>query len=102
MKNYLKNTKTLNINLFWDFDPKSIDINKHQRFILERVLNYGTIENLKELFRIYGRKQIISNLFQIKNLSNKSLNFISFYFSIPKSKFKCYTLKQSTDRHWIY
>lgn len=35
-------------------------------------------------------------------LDKKSLNFLSFYFELPKTNFRCYILQQSTPQHWNY
>lgn len=102
MPQYIKNTQTLNKSLFWDVDPEKIDLIKHRRFILERVINYGTLDNLKEIFRIYGQQKIKKDIYYLKNLSNKSLNFVSFFFSIPKEQLTCYTKKLSNREHWNY
>ena len=98
----LKNTQTIKKSLFWDVDPESIDLIKHKRFILERVINYGSFDNLKELFRLYGYREIKNDVRKLKNLSNKSLNFVSFFFSIPKEQLTCYTKKLSNREHWNY
>ncbi len=102
MEEFIKNTKTIKKELFWDVDPQNIDLIKHQSFILQRVLNYGTLDNLQELISVYGIKKIKSAVCQLKNLSNKSLNFVSFFFSIPKEQLKCYTKKQLSQTHWNY
>ena len=33
-------------NLFWDINPDNIDIEEHASFIVQRVLEYGMIEEL--------------------------------------------------------
>lgn len=98
----LKNSQTLNKSLFWDVDPEKIDLNEHRRFIIERVINYGTLDNLKEILRIYGKQKIKKDVFHLKNLSNKSMNFVSFFFSIPKEQLTCYTKRLSSPEHWNY
>ncbi len=31
--------------LFWDIDPETLDLGKHSRFIIERVLKKGSLED---------------------------------------------------------
>ncbi len=31
--------------LFWDIDPETLDLEKHSRFIIERVLKKGSLED---------------------------------------------------------
>lgn len=39
--------------LFWDVDPKTIDPQKHARYIIERVLEFGRSDELHWLFHTY-------------------------------------------------
>jgi hypothetical protein len=45
-------------SLFWDVDPKTIDPKKHARYIIERVLDFGTDEEVRWLFRRYSSRTI--------------------------------------------
>jgi len=69
---------------------------------MEKIFNYGQLEDFKVVLRLYGTQEIQREIVRLKNLSNKSLNFLSFYFSIPKEDFKCYTQKQLKNQHWNY
>jgi len=44
--------------LFWDVDPATIDPGTHARYIIERVLDFGTQQEIKWLFSQYPRQQI--------------------------------------------
>ncbi len=44
--------------LFWDVDPKTIDTTKHARYIIERILEHGTVREVGWLAHRY-RKQAI-------------------------------------------
>lgn len=44
--------------LFWDADPKKLDSLKHQRTIIERVLNNGTLADWHWLVFVYGAEAI--------------------------------------------
>jgi len=39
--------------LFWDVDPKTIDPERHARYIIERVLDFGNDDEVRWLFRHY-------------------------------------------------
>ena len=45
-------------SLFWDVDPRTVDPQKHARYIIERILDFGTKEELRWLFRQYPRSEI--------------------------------------------
>lgn len=40
-------------SLFWDVDPKTIDPKKHARYIIERVLDFGTDGEIRWLVHHY-------------------------------------------------
>jgi hypothetical protein len=88
--------------LFWDVKLDQLDLKRHKSLILERVFNYGQLKDFKLVLQLYGIQEIQREILQLKNLSDKSLHFLSFYFSIPKNQFKCYIRKQSKKQHWNY
>jgi hypothetical protein len=59
----VKNSKELKIPkrmkwLFWSYDIDSLDLKRDKDYIIPQVLNYGTWEDLKWLFKVYSRKEI--------------------------------------------
>ncbi|MBI2410319.1 MAG: hypothetical protein HYV32_00285 [Candidatus Kerfeldbacteria bacterium] len=45
-------------SLFWDVDPKTIDPKKHARYIIERILDYGSEDELRWLVSYYTTEKI--------------------------------------------
>ena len=45
-------------SLFWDVDPKTIDPKKHARYIIERILEFGTDEEARWLWQAYSHSLI--------------------------------------------
>lgn len=45
-------------SLFWDVDPATIDLEKNARYVIERVLDFGTDEEVRWLWRTYPRTKI--------------------------------------------
>jgi hypothetical protein len=66
--------------LFWDVSRVNPKI--HQKFIIERILNFGDEEDFKWALDHYGKDKIIKTLIKSKTLSNKSLLFWCRYFNI--------------------
>jgi len=98
-------TDILNIfsrSYFWDVDPVQLDISKSRQLIIERVFSFGNINDLRQLMKIYSKKDIKESLCNLTYLDPKTLNFASLFLGIPKSRFKCYTKKQSNPTHWNY
>lgn len=44
--------------LFWSYDVRSLDLKKDKDYIITQVLNYGTWEDLKLLYKLYSEKEI--------------------------------------------
>lgn len=42
-------------SLFWDVDPRTIDTKKHARYIIERILDFGTDDEVRWMWRQYPR-----------------------------------------------
>jgi hypothetical protein len=45
-------------SLFWDTNPNNIDLNKNARYIIERVLDFGRLEEVSWLFKTYPKEEI--------------------------------------------
>ena len=80
-------------HLFWDTDINTIDPQLHKQAIIERVLERGSWDYIKELINYYGRSEIIEAAKQVRWFSDKTMHFISGYFNIPLQSLKCYTQK---------
>lgn len=88
--------------LFWDVDPLTIDSHKHISFIVERVLNMGTLDDFKLMLRFYGKAKIIKIIKQLRYMDQRLLHFCLAYFNLQISELRCYTQKQSNQTHWNY
>lgn len=88
--------------LFGDTDFSKLDYQKHQSYIIERVLVYGKISDWRAIQTYYGNKTIKEIALKARNLDPKTLAFVSNLFDIPKEKFRCFTTQQSTPKHWDY
>lgn len=44
--------------LFWDVDPATIDPDKHARYIIERILDFGHDNEVRWMWRYYGHDLI--------------------------------------------
>ncbi|MBI5306310.1 hypothetical protein HZB04_01870 [Candidatus Wolfebacteria bacterium] len=59
--------------LFWDVNPKNIDVKKHARYIIERVLEFGRENEVGWVFKNYSKNTIkkVINLPRVQ-LSDRS------------------------------
>ena len=90
-KTYKKETyHLLQSSLFWDININDIDIDLNARFIIERVISRGTLKNWKTILAFYGGNRVRNEVVSIRSLDPKSLSYLSVFFNIKKSKFRCY------------
>ncbi|MDR1592378.1 MAG: DUF2333 family protein [Prevotellaceae bacterium] len=89
-------------NLFWDTDIADLDMEKHKKFIVNRVLDYGSWDDWKIIRDYYGLIQVRDIAKDLREMFAKSLSFISTITQTPEDQFRCYKLLQSKDTHWSY
>jgi hypothetical protein len=82
-------------HLFWDTNIETIDSEKHKQAIIERVLERGSWNDIKEIISHYGKYQITEAAKNARWFSDKTMHFINGYFQIPLQDMRCYTEKQS-------
>ena len=75
--------------MFWDIDPKKLDIIRHKRFIMERILQYGTPPEISWLLDTYKKKDIIQVVKQSKNI-NGAHNLSPMIYLKPPQTLKIY------------
>lgn len=88
--------------IFWDIDYAQIDFTKSKRFVISRVVQYGTAADWKKIKEYYGLEVIKNEMTKERNLDARSLSFLSCILELPKEKFRCYTDKQLLQEHFSY
>lgn len=87
-------------HLFWDVDLKIFDLDKHKVFMVERVLQYGKLDDWKNLKSYYGLETIKNISLNIRSLDAVTLSFVSTIFKIDKTEFRCYKHRQLVQNYW--
>lgn len=86
--------------LFWDIDFTKLDVEKHKRLIIERVLTLGNLDEFAYLLKTYNWQTLIDIISKLGYLDPKTISFVVSFFGISKNKLACFTRKQSTTTHW--
>ncbi len=81
---------SLDKRLFWDVNIADIDEERHKRFIIQRVLERGGLEDIRNTVKHYGLASFTSEAQQIRSLDPITLSFASCLCGIGKDTFKCY------------
>lgn len=69
-------------SLFWDTSLDNIHIKRNARYIIERVLEFGDVDALGWLQRVYPTQTIIDVLNVSRSISEKSRNFWEIWFGV--------------------
>ena len=72
--------------LFWDSEPDSIPI----EIEIERAINFGGFDYIKEVQKKSGMKKFIDVLINSRNLSRKAVNYWCFILKINRKKTKTF------------
>ena len=59
-------------SLFWDVDPSTIDVQKHARYIIERILDFGNDQEVRWMAQEYPASLIHDTLVTSRVLHDKS------------------------------
>jgi hypothetical protein len=78
---------------FWDQDYEKLDLEKSKNYIIARVLNCGSMNDITNLFDYYGWETVKKEVLKIRYLNDKIFNWLSSLFEISPKKFRCYNNK---------
>ena len=75
--------------LFWDVNPKKLDIEKSADFIIGRVLDFGNLKEWRLVEQLYGKEKIVKVAKDHVFTDPRSANFWALILSIPINQMKC-------------
>ncbi len=80
-----KNIKTL----LWDVKEADISFDEHYKYIIERVLEYGDLQEIKWMEDNFSKDKIVVTLKVSKRLSAKSANYFALKYNVSKEEVEC-------------
>ena len=89
-------------HLFWDVDLRKLNLNQKKAFLVNRVLDYGVMNDWRQLKSDLGLEEIGQIAVNLRDLDPRSMAFISVLTGIDIKQFRCYTLQQSNPKHWHF
>ena len=92
----------LNKRLFWDVNFETLDFNKKDAFVIERVFERGDVEDIRACRRYYGDEKLSAVLTNAKWLSLTTIYLACALFGNQLTDYKCYITAQSNPTHWTY
>ncbi len=87
-------------NLFWDVDTSQLTMNTHSAYIIQRVLEYGQMNDWRLINRYYGLDKIVEDCKQMRSLDPVCLSFICAISHTKPEEYRCYHFRHSTPTPW--
>ncbi len=88
----------LSSNCFWDVDIEELDLVKHKKFIISRVLEHGTLGQIKELKKTYSKNEIAEVVRNSNNISRRVAMFWANLLDIPAKEVRACSRQNSFPR----
>ena len=80
----------LSEHLFWDVDCARVDPQVHARFLICRVMERGTREDVRAVWEYYGEEQVREVLTKAPSLTAKTIAFFANQFALPREAFRAH------------
>lgn len=80
--------------LFWDSDPEKLDFQRDVSYVVRRVFDIGTLEDVAEAMRFYNREQLVQSLTSAHYLPENAMRLAAVLFELKPEDFKCFSSKQ--------
>jgi len=80
---------------FWDTDIKMLDYEQHKDFIIRKVFEFGSRQDLAEVMNFYSTETIINSLVTAPYLNKATHAFACSCYNLKPEIFRCYPKNQS-------
>ncbi len=87
-------------HLFWDVDLEKFDLEKHKVQMIQKVLEFGKINDWNLLKKYYGLETIKNVSLDLRSMDAVTLSFVSTIFNIDKKEFRCYKHRLLVQNYW--
>lgn len=80
----------MSTHLFWDVDINKVDMDKYPAYVIQRVLEYGRLEDWHLIRSYYGLDKIVSVCKSLRSLDPRALAYICCISQTSKEEYRCY------------
>lgn len=87
--------------LFWDVRPESLDLEKHAKQIIGRVIERGGLEGWQKLRHHYGDEKLRQVVTGLRSLEPRTINFLCLMLNLKKEDFRCCTSQPFPPAPWM-
>jgi|SRR5690349_13153023 hypothetical protein len=80
--------------LFWDIPGQAPDYKNHPEWVIKRVFDRGSMEDIAEIIIFYGKEKVKEVLTTSPHLDEDILYLASAILETPLKNFLCYSTRQ--------
>ncbi len=80
--------------LFWDIPGQTPDYENYPEWVIQRVFERGSMEDIAEIIVFYGEKQVKDVLTAAPHLDEDVLYLAATILDTPLNEFQCYSTRQ--------
>jgi len=102
MNSPIKNASEFSAHLFWDVDSNTVDLLKHRKWLIKRVLEKGTREDWNKVLKHYGKDGVREAVRGMRSLEKKALSFTCVVLELDQSELQCSINRSFHATHWNY
>ncbi len=91
--------------VFWEVDAEKLDTEAYPEYIMERILEYGTLEGVKWLRKTFGDekiKQYVTSRRARRRLSTRTINFWQIILNLSAEECMSVSLLKNRSPYWDY
>jgi hypothetical protein len=87
---------------FWDVNFDNIDFQENSVFVMNKVFNYGTWDDIIETLRFYGIERVRKEVIKSSYFKNTTLSFLCVILHLTEQDFVSYQQRQKWTSTWNY
>ena len=81
-------------SLFWDVNISELSVEKNKDFIIRRVFDRGTWDEILDLVIFYGEETVQESILKAPSLRKATVYLGSAFFNKKPEDFACYNTRQ--------
>ncbi|TAF97914.1 MAG: hypothetical protein EAZ32_01465 [Cytophagia bacterium] len=87
---------------FWDVNFDNIDFEKNSIFVMDKVFNYGTWNDIVAILKYYGLARIKKEVVEIAYFKDTALSFLCLVLHLKEQDFRAYQQRKARGSVWQY
>lgn len=87
---------------FWDVRFNELDSEKDRHFIIKRIMEFGTLEEIQAVITFYEEQIVKQEIVLASWLSDRTIAFCCLLLSLKPPDFQCYEKKRLMPECWNY